>query len=162
MQIILDLFVKYMWNSPIIQIFLVVWEGKGWGLNTFLPLCETPISFLLFWSTNILKRLCVMTNIYATKEIKEGAPKEGWIGYYLLFLNRGFSLKCWCLWSSRRFCPLSFIGSILLIFSTPSIIANYMTMFKFEVILKSIHLVDKAIVSIMMIHLMTKLQRLDV
>jgi hypothetical protein len=52
--------------------------NKDQGLNTSLPLCETPIDyFLLFWPTNILKRLCVMTNIYATQELEGGGTKGG-------------------------------------------------------------------------------------
>lgn len=59
-----------------IQIPAVVWECEEQGLSISLPQCETPIDFfLLFWSTNILRRLCVTTSFYAIEELEGGGTK---------------------------------------------------------------------------------------
>ncbi len=71
-----ELFANNMWNSPNIQIPLVVWKGGEQGLSIFLTQWETPLDFFfLFGPTNILKRLCVMTNIYAIQELEGGGAK---------------------------------------------------------------------------------------
>jgi hypothetical protein len=70
------LFANNMWNSPNTQIPLVVSKGGEQGLSIFLPQYETPPNFFfLFGPTNILKRLCVMNNIYAIQELEGGGAK---------------------------------------------------------------------------------------
>ncbi len=72
------LFVENTWNFSNIQIPLVVWEGEEQRLSTVLSQCETPIDFfLLFWPTNVFKRLSVMTNIYVIQELERGGKKGG-------------------------------------------------------------------------------------
>jgi hypothetical protein len=72
------LFAENTWNFSNIQIPLVVWEGEEQRLSTVLSQCETPIDFfLLFWPTNVFKRLYVMTNIYVIQELERGGKKGG-------------------------------------------------------------------------------------
>jgi hypothetical protein len=131
-----DRFASGMWNSPVSQLAGFEWKGGATGLVDNMKRFIDPYRyFQIFWTHDILVRLCKYTNIYASKclVIRKWTP-------ICVDEMRVFLGVC-IMMGLKKLSSYRLHWSTKLLWRTPEI-TRAMTRKRYEAIVRCLHLVD--------------------